>query len=354
MVTETFGIKSGVGRHVATQPRVTIADIAHQAGVSVPTVSKVLNGRSEVAPDTREHIERLLSEHQYTRRRRRAGDRVGLVDLVFPELDSAWAIEIIRGVEEVAHHARIGTVVSLIHDDATSQREWVENLSARRSDGVITAVSELGPKQSEHIRSLGVPVVGIDPVGEPDPDIPSVGATNWTGALEATKHLISLGHEEIAFIGGSERLQCSQARMDGFRSAMHSRGLTVRPELVASGDFSHKSGEKAMTRLLDLPRPPTAVFAGNDQQALGAYQAIRDRGLTIPDDISVIGFDDLPVARWTGPPLTTTRQPVAEMAAYAMRMLLRYLDTGVFDTRRVELATELIVRDSTASPANAT
>lgn len=335
---------------MTTQPRITIADIAHQAGVSVPTVSKVLNGHSEVAPVTRERVERLLAEHKYTRRRPKRTDRAGLVDLVFPELDSAWAVDIIRGVEEVAHHAGIGTVVSIIGDDAGRQRQWADNLAARRSDGVLTAVTELGSSQSDRIRSLGVPVVIIDPVGEPDPDIPSVGATNWTGALDATKHLISLGHERIAFIGGRERLQCSQARMDGFRSAMSSAQLTVRPELVASGDFSHEAGERAMTRLLELPEPPTAVFGGNDQQALGAYQAIRSHGLRIPEDISVIGFDDLPVARWTAPPLTTIRQPLANMAAYAMRMLLQYLDTGTFDTRRVELATEPVIRDSTAPP----
>lgn len=335
---------------MATQPRITIADIARQAGVSVPTVSKVLNGRSEVAPDTREHVERLLSAHKYTRRKPKHSDRAGLVDLVFPELDSAWAVDIIRGVEDVAHQSGIGTVVSVMHGNTTRERQWVDNLSARQSDGVITAVSELRSTQQERIRSLGVPVVIIDPVGEPDPEIPSVGATNWTGALDATKHLISLGHERIAFIGGSERLQCSRARLDGFRSAIDEAALVARPELLAQGDFSHEAGERAMTRLLELPEPPTAVFGGNDQQALGAYQSIREHGLRIPDDISVIGFDDLPVARWTGPPLTTIRQPVANMAAYAMRMLMQYLDTGAFDTRRVELSTELVIRNSTAPP----
>lgn len=335
---------------MAARPRITIADIARQAGVSVPTVSKVLNGRDEVAPETREHVERLLTEHKYTRRRPKQTARAGLVDLVLPKLDSAWAVDIIRGVEEVAHQVGIGTVVSVIHGDTNRERQWVDNLSARKSDGVITAVSELHTTQHERISSLGVPVVIIDPVGEPDPDIPSVGATNWTGALDAAKHLIGLGHERIAFVGGPGRLQCSRARLDGFRSAMNEAGLAMPPEFVRQGDFSHEAGERAMNELLALPEPPTAVFGGNDQQALGAYQAIREHGLRIPQDISVIGFDDLPVARWTGPPLTTIRQPVANMSAYAMRMLLQYLDTGRFDTRRVELATELVARDSTAAP----
>jgi LacI family transcriptional regulator len=130
---------------------------------------------------------------------------------------------------------------------------------------------------------------------------------------------------------------------------MRVAGLPVRPELVHAGDFSHEAGERVMAVLLGLPGPPTAVFAGNDQQALGAYQAARERGLRIPDDISVIGFDDLPAARWTNPPLTTIRQPIAEMAAQATRMLLRYLETGSFGIQRVELATDLVIRSSTAA-----
>jgi LacI family transcriptional regulator len=333
------------------KPRVTIADIAREAGVSVPTVSKVLNGKHEVAPDTRDRIERLIEKHRYSRRTRRQENRAGLVDLVFPELDSAWDVEIIRGVEEVAHGARMGTVVSAIHASSPPTRDWLDNLSARRSDGVILAVSDLTPRQIDRIMSLGMPIVAIDPTGGTPSAIPSVGATNWTGALTATEHLISLGHRDIAFIGGPEQLQCSRARGDGFRSAMHAADLEVRPELVHGGDFSHEAGQRAMTTLLDLAVPPTAVFAGNDQQALGACQAIRERGLRIPEDVSVIGFDDLPVARWTNPPLTTIRQPVAEMAAQAMRMLLRFLETGAFGSQRVELATELVERDSTAPPA---
>jgi LacI family transcriptional regulator len=328
--------------------RVTIADIAREAGVSVPTVSKVLNGKAEVAAETRDRVERLIEKHRYARRVRRSTTRAGLVDLVFPELDSAWAVEIIRGVEEIAHHARMGTVVSAIHGSSATVRNWLDNLAARRSDGIIIAVSDLRPKETERVKALGLPMVAIDPTGGTPQEIPSVGATNWTGALTAAEHLISLGHRDIAFINGPARLQCSRARVDGYRSAMAAAGLPMRPDLLTHGDFSHEAGQRAMAALLDLAAPPTAVFAGNDQQALGAYQAIRERGLRIPEDVSVIGFDDLPEARWTNPPLTTIRQPVAEMAAQAMRMLLRYLETGTFGTHRVELATELVVRSSTA------
>jgi LacI family transcriptional regulator len=329
--------------------RVTIADIATEAKVSVPTVSKVLNGRPEVSASTRDRVERLIAKHGYTRRTRQTPQRAGLVDLVFTDLDSEWAVEIIRGVEEVAQHAAIGTVVSAIHGRSTTTRKWLDNLAARRSDGVILTVSELDSGETERVRALGVPVVIIDPGGEPDPDIPSVGATNWRGALAATAHLQALGHQRIALISGPARLQCSRARRDGYCSAMTAAGLPVPEEFLREGDFSHEAGERAAHHLLELPCPPTALFAGNDQQALGAYQAIRDRGLRIPEDISVVGFDDLPLARWASPPLTTIRQPLPEMAAHAMRMLLHYLDKGQFETLRLELATELVQRGSTAA-----
>jgi LacI family transcriptional regulator len=328
--------------------RVTIADIAAEAKVSVPTVSKVLNGRPEVSASTRDRVERLIVKYGYTRRTRQTRQRAGLVDLVFPDLDSAWAVEIIRGVEEVAHHAAMGTVVSAIHGRSATTRQWLDNLAARKSDGVIT-VSELDTQETERVRALGVPVVIIDPVGEPGEDIPSVGATNWRGALAATEHLLALGHRRIALISGPAKLQCSRARRDGYRSAMTAAGLSVPDEFVREGDFSHEAGERGAHRLLDLHSPPTALFAGNDQQALGAYQAIRDRGLRIPEDISVVGFDDLPLARWANPPLTTIRQPLPEMAAHAMRMLLHYLDEGSFQTHRFELATELVRRGSTTA-----
>ncbi|NYI06381.1 LacI family DNA-binding transcriptional regulator [Allostreptomyces psammosilenae] len=336
------------------KPRVTIADIAREAGVSVPTVSKVLNGRAEVAADTRQRVEQLIAKHRYARRPTRQTDRVGLVDLVFSELDSAWAIEIIRSVEEIAQENRIGTVVTAIHNRGANTRQWLDNLAARRSDGVIMAVLELEPQYTERVRSVGAPLILVDPVGQPDATVPSVGAANWSGGLQATEHLISLGHRRIAFIGGPPDVQCTRARHDAYRSALTAAGIPVDPALATNGDFSFDSGEAAGNRLLDLAEPPTAVFAGNDQQALGFYRAARARGLRIPEDISVVGFDDLPVAQWAEPALTTVRQPVAEMAAMATRMLLRYIETGSFDTLRVELATELLVRGSTAPPREAT
>ncbi|WP_346622861.1 LacI family DNA-binding transcriptional regulator [Blastococcus montanus] len=329
---------------------VTIAAIAAAAGVSVPTVSRVLNGRSDVAPHTRQRVEQLLRDHGYQRRGGRPPGRARLVDLVFNDLDSPWAVEIIRGVEEAAHAAGVGTVVTAIHRRASDAREWLDNLGARASDGAILVTSDLDPDLHSELRSLHVPAVVVDPAGVPGLDVPTIGVTNWAGGLSATEHLTGLGHRRIAFVAGLPTLWSSRARLDGYRAGLETAGLPYDPELVVEGDFGYASGAGAADRLLTLAHPPTAVFAANDQMALGVYEGIRRRGMRVPEDVSVVGFDDLPEARWSSPPLTTVHQPLVEMGMLAVRTVLRMVDGDSIESPRVELATRLVVRDSTARP----
>ncbi len=328
--------------------KVTINVIAAEAGVSVPTVSRVLNGRSDVSPTTRAKIEALLAEHGYQRRGSRRSERAGLIDLVFNDLDSPWAVEIIRGVEDVAHAAAVGTVVSAIHRHSASTRQWLDNLRTRRSDGVILVTSTLQPAHQAELRRLNVPTVVIDPAGGPALEVPTIGATNWAGGRAATEHLTSSGHKRIGFIAGPPTLLCSRARLDGYRAAMDAAGLPVTDDLIQPGDFYHESGFRGAGALMALAEPPTAIFASSDQMALGVYEGLRQKGLRVPDDVSVVGFDDLPEARWSSPPLTTVRQPLAEMGTLAARTILRLSRGEDTESPRVELATDLIVRDSTA------
>lgn len=331
--------------------RVNLTAIAQEAGVSVPTVSRVLNGRSDVSPQTRERVEVILREHGYRRRTNRNRPPAALIDLVFDDLDSPWAVEIIRGVEEVAHSTGIGTVVSAIHGRSASARQWMQNLRARATDGVIFVTSEVTPPMHAELRRLNIPLAVVDPAGLPAIDVPTIGATNWAGGLSATEHLLSLGHRRIGFIAGPKRLLCSRARLDGYGAGLAAEGLEIDPELIQPGDFYHESGCAGAAALLRLDRPPTAIFAASDQMAFGAYEAVRRRGLRVPDDISVVGFDDLPESRWTSPPLTTVRQPLAEMGLLAARTVLRLARGETIETPRVELATELVIRDSSAAPA---
>jgi LacI family transcriptional regulator len=330
------------------RPRVTIGVIAKEAGVSVPTVSKVLNGRAGVAAETRHRVEELLRERNYMRRTPSRTHTSGLIDLVFNELDSPWAVEVIRGVEAVTSGIGMGVVVSAMHGRATPARQWLQSLTARRSDGVILVLSELSSRQRAQLTTLGTPYVVVDPVGHTDPDMPSVGATNWAGGLAATQHLVELGHRRIAMISGPQRLLCSRARIDGYRAALEAAAIGFDPALLRYGDFHHETGYTEALALLRLPEPPTAIFAGSDQQAFGTYEAIHERGLRVPDDVSVVGFDDLPVSSWVVPRLTTVRQPLAEMAAMAARMVLRMSSGERVDSPRMELATRLVVRESTA------
>jgi len=329
---------------------VTISEIAAQAGVSTPTVSRVLNRRSDVAPQTRERVEQLLRAHGYRRRGLRSDERAGLIDLVFNDLDSPWAVEVIRGVEDAAHAAAVGTVVSAIHRRRSSARQWMENVRARASDGAILVTTALDPDLHDELRQLHVPAVVVDPAGLPDLDVPTIGASNWAGGLSATEHLTGLGHRRIAHISGRPGLWCSRARLDGYRAGIESIGLDVEPALVVQGDFNYTSGFTAGTRLLDLAEPPTAVFAASDEMALGVYEAVRRNGLRVPEDLSIVGFDDLPQARWGSPPLTTVRQPLAEMGMAAVRTVLRLLNGEQLESSKVELATEVVVRESTTAP----
>ncbi|MEE2035814.1 substrate-binding domain-containing protein [Nocardiopsis sp. CT-R113] len=334
------------------QRRPTLAEIAQEAGVSVPTVSKVLNGRLDVAAETRRQVERLLEQHRYQPRRHRDDRTVGLIDLVFLDLGSPWSMAILDGVEEVTHEAGFGIVVSAVHDRSRTRpgRKWLDNLQARNSDGVVLVLSELSAAQHAQLAALGIPVVVVDPVGDLAKDVPAVGATNWAGGVAATEHLIGLGHRRIATLSGPPDVMCSRARVDGYRSAMRDAGLTVPDDYVRYGDFLLDTGRTETAALLELPEPPTAIFAGSDQMARGAYGALFDRGLRVPDDVSVVGFDDLPEALWATPPLTTIRQPLRDMAQMAARMLLDLVGGNRPETTRVEMATRLVERSSTAPP----
>jgi LacI family transcriptional regulator len=328
--------------------RTTLAAIAAEAGVSLPTVSKVVNGRPDVAAATRARVEQLLDQHQYARSGLRRLRRSGLIDLVFNGLDSPWAVEILRGVEEwgAAHETAVA-VSSVRHGDARPA-SWTSALASHHTDGVILVTTTLTDASLVQLRSASIPLIVIDPANTPPPDIPSVGATNWAGGLAATEHLLSLGHRRIAAITGPIDYLCSLARVDGYRSALERAGVVFDPALVRYGDFQHEGGFARAVELLELPEPPTAIFAGSDLQALGVLEAARVQRMSVPNHLSLVGFDDLPLSRWTSPPLTTVRQPLAEMAAAAVRLVLAQGRGEAVEGRSIELATSLVTRETTA------
>lgn len=336
----------------ATENRPTIALIAAEAGVSVPTVSKVLNGRPDVAEKTRATVEEVLVRHRY-RRRSRGPSTSGppLLDLCFHEMDSPWALEIIRGVEDAAAGLGVGVVLTELGGRHRPEQSWLDTVLARRPLGVLLVMSGLSAGQRHQLESRSIPFVVIDTEGEPPQGVPTVGSNNWHGGLAATQHLLALGHRRIAMISGPEDVLCSRARVDGYRSAHAEAGVPVDPALVRWGDFLVDGGYRHAREMLALPDRPTAVFAGSDLAALGVLRAARELGLHVPSDLSVVGYDNLPLTEWIGPTLTTVDQPLVSMAVTATRMLVSLARGEDVPLLHLDLATELVVRESTAAPA---
>jgi LacI family xylobiose transport system transcriptional regulator len=327
-------------------PRVTLAEIAAEAGVSLATMSKVLNGRSDVAASTRARLEEHLKRHGYTRRT--SAQRSESIELVFHELEASWSMEVIEGVEEVAHAAGLSVVLTVSGDRHAPSAEWIDGVLRRRPVGVVLVFSDLARPHREKLHSRGVPFAIVDPAGDPTPDVPSVGSANWSGGLHATRHLIELGHRRIAAITGPEDMMCSLARLDGYRSAMNAASLPIDPDWVRFGDFHPTGGETHARELLSRDDRPTAIFAGSDLQALGVIAAATSAGLSVPRDLSVVGYDDIALSRWLTPQLTTVHQPLRRMGEEAARIVLRLAAGDPVDTLRMDLATHLVVRDSTA------
>jgi DNA-binding LacI/PurR family transcriptional regulator len=330
----------------------TLTSIAAQAGVSLSTVSKVLNGRTDVAPDTRERIAQQLRQHGYE-----PGSKFGfsVVDLLLGAGECAatgehspWAEELITGTVMAAAEARHSVIVTPVNSPGEFDR-WLALAAERGTHGALSLLHLPRGMELQRLADANIPVVVIDPPDEPGAKIRSVGTTNWQGGLTATRHLIELGHRRIAAIGGPPNLWSSRARVDGYRAAMLEAGLPVDEQLIRRDHFSVPGGRRQATQLLGLAERPTGIVTGSDAQAFGVLQALGDFRLRAPDDVSIVGFDDVPVASWAAPALTTIRQPLAAMAATAFRML-RSDEPASADTHHIELATTLVVRDSTGPP----
>jgi LacI family xylobiose transport system transcriptional regulator len=334
--------------------RVTLAVIAEEAEVSLSTISKVLNGRADVSAATRRRVEELLEQNGYRRRKAlpKAPVKGGYLELVFPELESTWSVEIIRGVEDVARLRGLSVILSESGGRLAPPAAWLDGAIRRQPAAIVLVVSTVPPFYSEILQSRSIPFIVIDPAGDPPPDVPSVGSANWSGGLAATRHLVKLGHTRIAAITGPADMRSSQVRLDGYRSAMFGASLPVHPEWTRYGDFTPAAGLKHGRELLELDDDaPTAIFAGNDLQALGVLQAIRSLGLRAPDDVSVVGYDDIPLADWSTPRLTTVHQPLRQMAQEATRLVTEPQIAGYDAVPRLDLSTHLVIRESTAPPS---
>jgi LacI family xylobiose transport system transcriptional regulator len=331
--------------------RATLSEVASQADVSVSTVSKVLNGRAGVSDETRARIEGLLQDHRY---QQRSGKRqtAPLLDVLCYEVDSPFGSEVLASVEQSARERRIGMVLTGATEQNTPYPHWVDDVLRRQPVGVVLIACKLSADDKQRLRSRNIPLVMVDPAGTPAPDVPSIGSADWNGGYQATRHLIDIGHTRIGIITGPADMMASTARLSGYRAALDSAGLSTEPDLIRPGHFHHADGLEQGRALLSLPSPPTAIFASSDLYALGVYEAARSLGLSIPADLSVVGYDDLRIAQWAGPPLTTVHVPLVAMAEQAVRMVMRLADEPELAFSRIDIDTTLVVRGSTAAPRN--
>ncbi|MEV6633025.1 substrate-binding domain-containing protein [Actinoplanes sp. NPDC051470] len=326
----------------------TLAMVAESAGVSVATVSRVLNGRGDVGAATRERVEKLLRQHEYRGRKRspvRRSPATARLELLLPDPLTAYSIEILNGVRDVG----VPMVAGGFPDAAIPAGLWARDLVAAGREAVIAVVSDLADEYYQALVRADLPLVMADPGRVPRPEVASVGATNFAGGMAAAHHLLGLGHRRIAYVGGPPAAAHNQARLHGMRAALEAAGCPPPPSFVKQGTFTHEHGLVAGSALLTMPEPPTAVFAASDESASGVIEAARGLGRRVPEDLSVVGFDDTQVARFSSPPMTTIRQPLREMGRVAARTALRLAADEHPDSFHIELATELVVRRSTAA-----
>lgn len=328
---------------------VTIVDVAHEADVSYATVSRVLNNGSHVKPDKRERVLRAMARLGYTpnqQARSLAGGRSQVIGLVVRDLGTAYIGEIVHGIDAELATAQYDMMLYTTHRRKTKESVYVTSLAQGMADGLLLVLPQNIETYLQTLRQRRFPFVLIDHHGTGESES-AVGATNWQGGYDATHYLIELGHRRIGFITGTLDLGCSRDRLAGYQAAMTAAGFPNDQALIQEGDFQQPTGFTCAQALLAAPERPTAIFASNDVMAFGAMEAVRDRGLRIPDDVSIVGFDDIPQAATVYPPLTTVRQPLAEMGARATHMLLELIENPDQPAQRVELPTELIVRAST-------
>ena len=331
--------------------RVTIAQVAEEAGVSAMTVSNVLNGRSGASEETRRRVlsaaERLGYQPNLSARNLKAG-RTGLIGVMTLDLTGQYGLEIVRGIaDELASDER-EMLISAAYQDAVRERERVEFLARGLVDAVLMIAPVLESDTMELLRRKRLPCVVIDP-RRIDTPLPRVTVDNYGGMRQGTEHLLNLGHTRIAYIRGNADLESSAVRYQGFHDALRLAGVDVDESLVVESDFSYTQSFRVASTLITEHRP-TALVAGGDLIALGAVDAARACGLHVPDEFSVVGFDDLPQAAQTFPALTTVRQPLHEMGKLAARMLLSLVDGRPLLMQNMQMPTELIVRGTTAPP----
>ena len=336
---------------------ITITDVATRAGVSKTTVSRVLNGKGELDAATAARVRQVIAELGYVPKAGAVGlarGRTRVIGMLVPSLTWPWIGEVLQGTIDVVESSGYGLMVFTCTQGDQSMRRFAGQVSAKSFDGLVVIEPEGTLDYITSLHEQGLPVVLIDD-REHRPRFPSVATTNRSGGESAAEHLLSLGRTNPAIITGELRFGCSRERLAGFRSRMADSGHPISPKMVEGADFTFEGGLRAMTRILQSGVSFDSVFAHNDLSAAGALQALAEAKIRVPQDVAVVGFDDVPMAAYTNPPLSTVRQPMRGMGEAAARLLMSHLDGGeqLLDEPHI-VPTELVVRGSSHPQARST
>jgi LacI family transcriptional regulator, repressor for deo operon, udp, cdd, tsx, nupC, and nupG len=332
---------SDPGRH-------NIKEVAVAANVSVATVSRTLAMPDVVAPDTRRRVHDAIRRMGYTpnaQARNLRTARTHVIVALVPDISNPFFAEVIRGIGQVAHRSRYSVLLGDTQYNRAREQGYADLLSTRQADGLITLLPHI-PK----ISAAGRPPIVNACEYVKDQSITSVYVDNVAATQQATEYLLALGHRDVAFITGPMNSPISVDRSQGYEIALTGAGIKRNRRLTVEGDFSAESGIRGVESLFARGERFTAVFCSNDEMALGALRAIKSRGLRVPQDVSVVGFDDIRFARYSDPPLTTVAQPMGDIGREAMSMLIEILTEDDVPARKRILPTQLVIRGSTAQP----
>jgi len=331
--------------------RASIKDIARLANVSHSTVSRALHRSPLVNLKTAEKIRQIAVESGYRPSavaRSLVTSRTHTLGVVVTSIADPFVAEVVGGIEEEANAHDYSVFLADSNADPQREVKVVRSFEERRVDGIVVTASRVGALYAPMLSEMQIPIVLLNNQ-HPGEFAHSVMIANFEASRTAVQYLLQLGHRRIAYIGDRFGYSSDSERFSGYRSTLDEADIAFRPEFVVHGDGKAEGGVHAMERLLAAPNLPTAVFCYNDMTAVGALRAIRNRGLRVPDDISIVGFDDLFLAQYTEPPLTTVRQPKHEMGRLAMQVLLKML-TGADTEQKIKVPGELIIRQSAAPP----
>jgi LacI family transcriptional regulator, galactose operon repressor len=335
-----------------TRARPTIYDVAREAGVSTATVSRALNDTGQIAPTTRKAIEEAVKRLGYrpnTIARSLVTKSTQTIAFLLPDITNPFYAALVSGIQQIALASDHTMLLCTTEGDPEREAEYLSLLHAKQVDGALVDGLVLPPDRIAQFVEDGFPIVCLDRDVK-SPSVPLVQVDNKRGARLATEHLLGLGHQRIAHVAGAPELGISAERLTGYRGTLAAAGVAHDPRLVATGRFTEDGGYEATRSLLESGLEFTAVFAANDLSAIGTINAITESGRKVPEDVSVIGFDDLRLSAYTSPPLTTVRQPAVEIAQQATEILLDLIKGRRVRKLRYLLEPTLVVRRSTAPP----